>query len=174
MAGRSIGSALRGEKKGFNALLRPGQSRTSPAHREDDGDPIEEMGEIERTARTLKLPQNPVDVRSKPEPATVEALRGGRNGERKKVGVGRITPTGLSDAEDWNRSTFCPAQFHPKSVADRVQKNLHKFYQSTNALIGGRAGKPLDPGGYFQDAENDRTVEFAASLYKDAVCYPRW
>ena len=94
MAGRSIGSALRGEKKGFNALLRPGQSRTSPAHREDDGDPIEEMGEIERTARTLKLPQNPVDVRSKPEPATVEALRGGRNGERKKVGVGRITPTG--------------------------------------------------------------------------------
>ena len=98
MAGRSIGSALRGEKKGFNAYLRPGQSRASsrrePGNEEDD-ELMNEMGDIERTARTLKLPQNPVDVRSKPQKSSTVADGVGRNGDRRKTD-GRNTPPSLS------------------------------------------------------------------------------
>ena len=87
-----------------------------------------------------------------------------------------LTPSAISESEErfWNGSTFCPAQFHPKSLSELVQRNLQNFFKSTNDVIGGRAGKPLDPAGLFEDVEKDQTTEFAAELYKEAICYPRW
>lgn len=168
LAGRSV-------KKGAasDVALRPGQSRIRQRVVDDkEEDVVEEMGDLERAARSLKLPENPGDVRLKrAEP------KDGRNGAERfghSTSKARSPKDQPAETEDWNGSSFCPAQFHPKSLTDLVQKNLQNFYQQTNSTIGGRWGKLLDPNGFFADAENDKSEKFARTLYRDPFCYPRW
>lgn len=70
--------AGRSTKKGAasDAALRPGQSRMRMRQRDvndEEEDVVEEMGDLERAARTLKLPKNPGDVRLKRTEATSKA-----------------------------------------------------------------------------------------------------
>jgi len=178
----------------FKTSLRPGRLHQEQAQRGDPKDEhIPEMGDLERSAFELRLPDNPIDVRNR-NPSElphrgaggVKGKRGARPksklGESKSIsGLNQVQPSAeeeeearLREEDEWNASSFCPAKYHPKSVLGVVQSNLKEYHASTRALLGGQDGQPLDPHGLFADMPNDPTYEQAAAMYRDPYCYPRW
>jgi len=174
----------------FKTSLRPGRLHQEQAQR---GDPkeehIPEMGDLERAAFELRLPDNPIDVRNRdPKDSHRGGVGGGKGKQRARLkpkldvsGLKQEKPSAeeeeearLREEDEWNASSFCPAKYHPKSVLGVVQNNLKEYHQATRALLGGQDGQPLDPHGLFADMPNDPTYEQAAAMYRDPYCYPRW
>ena len=172
----------------YHHSLRPGRNGGESPRGGASNDEIPEMGDLERAAKMLRLPDNPVDVRKRDVQdrsgramTSSRSANGGRafdspaSGRRRNVNVVCTQEfAAKSEEEDWNGSSFCPARFHPKSVMQVVQANMKKYHESSRDIVGGRGGRPLDPHGLFSDLKDDPTKEMAMQLYQDPLGYPKW
>lgn len=82
------------------------------------------------------------------------------------------------ESESWNRSSFCPKDFHPKvSIETIANENLANYLRRTNDFFQNyrnHNGLVVDPRGLFADLPDDPTKAFSLRMMADASLYPRW